>query len=129
MSADRRDGGPAFPGNETTETYNDYEGMSLRDYFAAHAPAAPWPWFEPTMPSPPSQPAWADLPDGPLREEARKLAIEELVDAETPEGEAWLARQRQAWFERQSWESDRVRQRLIQWPYAWADAMLAQRAR
>lgn len=26
-------------------------GMTLRDYFAAHAPAEPQSWFEPTMPS------------------------------------------------------------------------------
>lgn len=25
-------------------------GMTLRDYFAAHAPAEPQSWFEPTMP-------------------------------------------------------------------------------
>lgn len=32
----KNDGGPAFP---TPESHgDDYEGMSMRDYFAAHAP-------------------------------------------------------------------------------------------
>lgn len=26
------------------------EGMTLRDYFIAHAPAEPWGWFKPVMP-------------------------------------------------------------------------------
>lgn len=48
------DGGPAFP----IETQKDSEGwiqrygsdgMSLRDYFAAHAPAEPGWWFDPVM--------------------------------------------------------------------------------
>jgi len=31
------DGGPAFPSHETSDTYNDQQGMTLRDYFAGKA--------------------------------------------------------------------------------------------
>lgn len=33
-----RDGGPAFPNIVTANSQNDRAGMSLRDYFAIHAP-------------------------------------------------------------------------------------------
>lgn len=39
--SEEKDGGPAFP-----NTY-DYFGMSLRDYFAAHAPEPPVGWRDP----------------------------------------------------------------------------------
>lgn len=36
------DGGPAFPVDQETTEF----GISLRDYFAAHAPITPQSWFE-----------------------------------------------------------------------------------
>lgn len=36
--SDKKTGGPAFPVQDLT----DYQGMTLRDYFAAHAPMSPW---------------------------------------------------------------------------------------
>lgn len=33
----RNDGGPAFPNRETKDTLGRWDGMSLRDYFAAKA--------------------------------------------------------------------------------------------
>ena len=59
-------GGPAFPsGDEEIKHSQEYgysiiresralhEGMTLRDYFMAHAPAEPQPWFIPEMPPEP----------------------------------------------------------------------------
>lgn len=40
MSKQIEDGGPAFPVNQS-EVCNTTPGLSLRDYFAAHAPPAP----------------------------------------------------------------------------------------
>lgn len=34
----KEDGGPAFPQSVREGAYIEYLGMSLRDYFAAHAP-------------------------------------------------------------------------------------------
>jgi hypothetical protein len=39
------DGGPAFPGGHGCVT-GPTVGMSLRDYFAAHAPEVPQWWFD-----------------------------------------------------------------------------------
>ena len=42
----QNDGGPAFP---TEESYGDnFEGMSLRDYFAAAALGGMYAWFKDT---------------------------------------------------------------------------------
>ena len=54
----------AFPceQHETSDgTWNQTHerGMTLRDYFAAHAPADPQPWFLPTMPPRPKS-KWID---------------------------------------------------------------------
>lgn len=45
MSAERKDGGPAFPtsdgiatdGDKTVDYHSTFPGMSLRDWFAGHA--------------------------------------------------------------------------------------------
>ncbi len=41
-------GGPAFPNYSHTEsghTFTEWEGMTLRDWFAAHAPSDLFEWF------------------------------------------------------------------------------------
>jgi hypothetical protein len=60
MEERRNDGGPAFPVPaiydpsreqvNSTLAYTGEGGMTLRDYFMAHAPAEPQPWFEPVTP-------------------------------------------------------------------------------
>jgi len=56
------DGGPAFPRAEVKDTAMGFQvitgwcpGMSLRDYFIAHAPAYPQQWFLPEMPPQPNE--------------------------------------------------------------------------
>lgn len=48
-------GGPAFPCHPEIVPHKerDFAGMTLRDYFMAHAPAEPQPWFIPEMPPEP----------------------------------------------------------------------------
>lgn len=153
MSA-RDDGGPAFPmqdaqaihayalarvqglgpGEDRDAPYikaraEAVGGMSLRDYFIAHAPAEPQPWFTPTVPPRPVMPSWEHLPDGPLRDEARALHYEEIIDPQTPEGERWVESQREAYEAIEAWQRDKDRARYVQWPAAWADAMLEERAK
>lgn len=74
-------------------------GMSLRDFFIAHAPAEPQPWFEPKVPP---------------RPEGEKPSTASSVLLGLPPS---------------AWEIERAKQRYIQWPAAWADAMLAERER
>lgn len=111
----RNDGGPAFPndpdmwlrGNSATNNedrerlpLNEECGMSLRDYLAAHAPAEPQPWFKPVMNTPRPQPHDFDR-----------------------DGNAANSQ------EIHTWDRAAIDQTYIQWPYAWADAMLRERER
>ena len=48
MSKKNDGGGPAFPVYDLSKF--QYAGMSLKDYFMAHAPAEPQYWFVPEMP-------------------------------------------------------------------------------
>jgi hypothetical protein len=90
-------GGPAFPCWSAKEN----QGMSLRDYLAAHAPAEPASWFTPVGPPRPD-PEWPEgfgPPDGPPLNQ--------------PELDAW--------------DEVHARDFTAQWPWAWADAVLATR--
>ncbi|ANI33826.1 hypothetical protein AA098_10170 [Pseudomonas sp. JY-Q] len=113
-------GGPAFPtqinnsgitpikgfnGEEIKpQTFSAYPGMNLRDFFAAHAPSNPPAWFEPVMDSP--EPAFNGVRD------------EETMEFITTNED-----------EIQAWKVERYKQQAIQWPYAWADLMLAARVK
>lgn len=137
---------PAFPQQLTVDReFIGSEGMSLRQYFAAHAPAEPPLWFEPRMPTPrPELPAFA-VPDLPLEvcNSINNHFWDAPYDAEIQE--VWLERlkHRDWWFPRaesdvRSWLETRVawkqavlafddayaRERVVQWPWAWADAVL-----
>lgn len=68
-------------------------GVTIREYFAARAPAKPANWFEPKM---------IPAPD-----------LQMLMDVEL--------------FEKAThkWRIEYKKQAAIQWPWAWADAVLA----
>lgn len=117
-------GGPAFP-NYLKMLPQD--GMTLHDYFMAHAPVIPHDWFLPEMlrdcPIVPSinavsNPAWrADL----------KLQAEWAEGEQSQAARQWFDRQEQATEEQAAWQAEFRKQRSVQWPAAWADAMLEQR--
>jgi hypothetical protein len=110
------DGGSAFPiVFQADARFNDGSGdpaeltspgMTLRDYFAAHAPIVHWFHFEPVMPAPKPDPEWGDL----------------------PEHERWDASPVN-WTVRLEWDQEYQRQCSRQWPWFYADAMLAERAK
>lgn len=85
----------------------DYGGMTLREYFAAHAPAEPQPWFMPVMATP--RPAYPG-------EYSTALPIQQIVDHQTTVVRA-----------QDEWDLARSVARYAQWPWAWADAVLAAR--
>lgn len=114
---------PAFPFKEHT---TQWVGMTLRDYFMAHAPQTPQPWFEPVMPPAPKVPKASLIEDKAVRDDV--LAAEDACsDPLTPEGLEFVRQQREATLAYRDWDVERQKQRYIQWPAAWADAMLAQR--
>ena len=82
-------------------------GMYLRDYFAAHAPRKPWPWFEPAMPPKPAE-QWSTY--------HRNGECGGFCEC-MPEN----------YRERDDWNKERERQKVMQWPYGYADAMIKAR--
>lgn len=122
MSADKT-GGPAFPrpmGSVGHEAYNRSQtGMTLRDYFiahAAHAPVEPRPWFRPFLtPYPDKDPKWVFCV-------GCRAGIDCDEDADCAKLVAWKVG-------RDAHSGEWERQRDIQWPAAWADYMIAERER
>lgn len=100
-----KNGGPAFPLQLLGTT-----GMSLRDYFAAHAPADYHSWFTPTMPERPAPQFDHDHPN--------ERRCQQEFDCHAVNAE-----------ELSAYDDARREQYELQWPYAWADAMLTLRAK
>jgi hypothetical protein len=92
------DGGAAFP--FVAEGYQPEAGLSIRDYFAANCPTEPQWDFDVKMPSPRPKPEFPCPGRG-----GHALNDDEV----------------------RAWDVERAKQRFIQWPWVWADAMLAQR--
>lgn len=118
------------------DRYDSDPGMSMREYFAAHAPAEPQPWFEPTMLTPrPMRPkAPSDRIAKVLGESlnagadpTRDWVQPPLSDAEWHLLQAYEQNLSNWHGETDKWDRERARERYIQWPWAWADAVLAQR--
>lgn len=115
-------------------------GISTRAYFAAHAPAVPQDWFTPVMPARPTCPA---LPayEGPWTRELIDRARQWLNDSAgadliafmpetiTDDQRAAVAAFESALTEAnaalKAWFVEREKQTCLQWPWAWADAVLA----
>ncbi len=71
---------------------------SLRDQFAIHAPKEPWPWFTPNVPEPPKP--RKDIHGDPTWEyKCDCISYDEL----------------------------KKKERILQWPYFYADEMMRQR--
>ncbi|NDY89719.1 hypothetical protein [Ideonella livida] len=125
---------PAFPAPEAgVHHFSDpaaYTGMSLRDYFAAHAPSEPQTWFQPVMPM--ERPQFPFALKDITKEERRELdGYEEwlgLGDLKELRVIAYVQARDEYKRKNAVWERLLLKERFTQWPYAWADAMLAARA-
>lgn len=118
---------PAFPAN-------GLPGMTLRAYLAAHAPAVPASFVpvmpevvEPDMPFPAGNPNAGALAtiarEGQSPEEAEQSMMlwsdaEKVISLKYLH--AWHAAQKQKEDNEQAYELERS----VQWPLAWADAMI-----
>lgn len=86
--------------------------VSLFAYFMAHAPAEPQPWFQPAMCEPPkSDPAWRFCDN----------CKHDMGDCEKNADCAKILAYRRAFA---YWQERRDRERLLQWPAAWAAEMV-----
>jgi hypothetical protein len=134
-------GGAAFPmpGADYTEDCGDFnrpayhgpqQGMTLRDYFMAHAPAEPQPWFQPVMPmEAPTAPQFPrDLTDAEKRDQEVYLGDSmEVSDMGQHRVRAYHEQHAEYVKASRAWKSEQDKQRFIQWPVAWADEMLKAR--
>lgn len=107
------------------------EIKNLRDYFAAHAPSEPQSWFQPKMPAKywAPVPAFTKMHDNTTAEELSALRDYDsdwMCPEDVKEGrvkEYLLERQRLNTLEKEYYQKLEY-ERLVQWPYAWADAVL-----
>lgn len=113
-----------------TSTREDTSGMTLRAYFMAHAPAQPQPWFQPEVYKRP------DLPDkfAALGQEQRRELSDHDNDGLNAEDASepvrlFIAERAKARAKLAAWEKFRDKARYVQWPVAWADAMIAEMER
>lgn len=106
------------------DAYNKaVRGMTLRDYFIAHAPAEPQSWFEPVMPPRPKFPDFDALPKEDQRDwnnERYDYEPEKCSTALQEYGKKHAAAMKEGY----EWDKERDKQRCIQWPGAWADEQL-----
>ena len=120
-------GGSAFPEVFTDEKWSEGHsnfqrdtysagGMTLRDYFIAHAPVEPWLIYQPVMPPRPTPGIWHNE-DGSRHYSTFSAAEKECGD------NCYLSNQ----AELDAWDVEKKFQHYAQWPAYWADAMLKAR--
>lgn len=135
-------GGPAFPGlvyDGTLQINKDgilvptptdsHPGMSLRQYYKAHAPTKIPTWFQHVEPSKldiPDMPDWTKLETEEHRSAALSWVNDPCWDLRDSHPElAWFQDQAEAhWMVQQAWEWRDLIARAQQWPGYWADMML-----
>lgn len=100
----------------------------LLAYFMVHAPSEPQAWFEPVMPAMPKVPQPSQIQDERIRKDVQG-ALRAESDPELPESAKWMAMQKQAFSDYASWSEEHTKQRLVQWPRAWACEQCAQYTR
>jgi len=128
-------GGPAFPVDNVIArddighlvgTEISSGGMTLRDYFMAHAPEKPQDWFIPEMPPCPVVPSIKAVRNPAWRVD---LELQESwnSDSRSFEAQKWFQEQHAAMDAQSEWQKEFRKHLCVQWPAAWADAMLEAR--
>ena len=104
-----------------------FPGLTVRQYFMARAPVEPQDWFQPVMPPAPVAPV---MPTDFTNAESENYngwrcdCLDLANMAGTPRVVEYI-NARDAWVTAQEvWNKLQYKERLIQWPAAWADAVL-----
>ena len=99
------------------------EGMTIRQYFMAHAPAEPQQWFKPVVGPRPTMPdKYETLNVAQVKEWEAMQAGCDVDDGDVIDfARSWDA----AKLACEAYDAEYVRQKYAQWPAAWADAVLA----
>ncbi len=123
----KHDGGPAFPHTDSGDTATR-PGMSLRAYFAAHAPDEIPQWFKhkPLEESPPPPPMIPFGPEHSVRH-IREYLHDECTRDAYPNDEIFkefVKRHRAYFAARHEYQIRDSAARMIQWRCTYADLML-----
>jgi hypothetical protein len=106
-----------------------HHATSRREHFAGLAPHEPQPWFKPVMPvTRPKYPQWSSIENEAVREDVR-AAIDCYTDPTTAEGAAFIEHQNEMFAAGTAWDAEYEKQRYVQWPAAWADAVITDLAK
>ena len=129
MSNPIKDGGPAFPVPVLADEHGNFRschewgtymengaGMSLRDWFAGQAPSEPQSWFSPVLLERPPD-AWRV---------GERICTNHNYALEWAREHGGFVRNDNA-DAQVAYDRDIEKQRFVQWPYAWADAMISAR--
>jgi hypothetical protein len=109
-------------------------GMTLRDYFIAHAPSEPQPWFAPVLPPAETPlPRFVDMYTDVTDEERGALNhfdadYMSVEDVEEERVRNYLFQKEEQHKRSRAYNAMAERERWVQWPAAWADAMLKAKA-
>lgn len=125
------DGGDAFPFPGSDGDFDEHiggpsRGMKLRDYFIAHAPAKPQPWFLPTMLADcPLVPSVGGIADADLRRRVNDYFDVDGSGDFPDDVLRWVHTHQEAAKAQEAWQAEFRKQTFVQWPIAWADEILA----
>lgn len=103
---------------------NVVPGMTLREYFIAHAPAEVPGWFRPVVPPRPETPDIRRLSPEDQRR-FKEDYLDHSYDSCSPELVAY-GEDMNRWTKAvNSWDTEYTRQKALQWPVFWADQVIA----
>lgn len=131
-------GGPAFARPAVfTSTHGlastEQDGMTLRDYFIAHAPSEPQQWFSPVLPEREVPlPTFAQMYPDHTQDELKAYKCfnsdwMKIDDVSEERVRNYLFQREEQHKRSREYAAMAERERYIQWPAAWADAMLEAR--
>lgn len=112
----------------TAKQHAEAAGIPARLYLIAHAPEQPQEWFLPEMPPAPEAPKF-HREETDEECEDRRAVYEGWLSAEqvrSPRLAEYLRLRDEHASAMLKWSEERRKQMRIQWPAAWADAMLEQ---
>lgn len=107
--------------------------IDLRDYFIAHAPAEPQPWFRAVMPY--VKPERPLLVRSALNDEERQeydyfhefFPSVKVAELKSQRLQEYAKEAFAAYAAARAWASEMEKQQYVQWPAAWADEMIKAR--
>lgn len=93
------------------------DGMTIRTYLAGQAPTVPAAWF---VPRNNDRPSWSSLPRTPMPHGTSATV------GHCPKCDEYFKKQEELERERDKARSDWEMRCYIEWPVAWADALIAE---